>query len=243
MQIKLTLEYDGAAYCGWQLQCGQDSVQARLEAALERIFGNKVRVHGAGRTDAGVHALGQVAALRLPRPFDAQELMRALNALIPPDIAVIGATEIDDRFDPRRDARMRIYEYRVLNRLSRSAFDYRYAWLVREQLDIEAMNSAAQHFVGEHDFAAFRTLGSEEKTTMRRVFLSHWRRDDDRLSYRVEATAFLRHMVRTMVGTMVDVGRGKLPPEFVPALLRGHDRALAPAPAPACGLFLVEVRY
>ena len=248
MRVRLKLEYDGTNYSGWQMQAGQNSIQAELEEALARIFGGLIRVLAAGRTDAGVHARGQVAAARLPRPFDPAELARALNAILPPDIVVLEASEVGDSFNPRRDARLRIYEYRVLNQPLRSAFERNSAWLVREPLDIGAMNAAAAAFVGEHDFAAFRSLGSAEKTTMRRVALSHWRRENERhLIYRVEASAFLRHMVRTMVAAMVEVGRGrsagKPPADTIAALLASRDRALAPAPAPAAGLCLVEVRY
>jgi tRNA pseudouridine38-40 synthase len=247
MQVRLKLEYDGTNYSGWQMQSGQDSIQARLEQALARICGAPVRVRGSGRTDAGVHARGQVAAARLPREFDPAELARALNAILPTDIVVLEASAADEAFDPRRDARLRIYEYRVLNQPLRSAFERNSAWLVREPLDIGAMNAAAGAFAGEHDFAAFRSLGSAEKTTMRRVEVSRWRRDDERLVYRVEANAFLRHLVRTMVAAMVEVGRGKSagrpPADTIAALLLSRDRALAPAPAPAAGLCLVEVRY
>jgi tRNA pseudouridine38-40 synthase len=184
----------------------------------------------------------------LPRPFEPAELARALNAILPPDIVVLEASEAADSFDPRRDARLRIYEYRLLNQPLRSAFERNSAWLVREPLDIGAMNAAAAAFAGEHDFAALRSLGSAEKTTVRRVALSHWRRENERhLIYRVEASAFLRHMVRTMVAAMVEVGRGKSagkpPADTVAALLASRNRALAPAPAPAAGLCLVEVRY
>jgi tRNA pseudouridine38-40 synthase len=243
MRIRLTLEYDGAQYSGWQLQSGQDSIQARLEAALAKIFGVNIRVHGAGRTDTGVHARGQVAAFDPPKPFAPGDLQRAMNALLPADIAIRSAQEVPADFDPRRDARSRVYEYRVLQQESRSAFEYRYAWLVRERLDLESMNLAAQVFLGDHDFAAFRTLGSEEKTTKRRVLASEWRRDGGVVTYRVEATAFLRHMVRTMVGAMVEIGRGKRSADDLARMLAAGDRALAPAAAPACGLFLIEVRY
>ncbi len=243
MRIRLTLEYDGTAYFGWQLQAGQDTIQARIESALAQIFGTHIRIHGSGRTDAGVHARGQVAVALLPRDFDPADLKRALNALLPPDIAIIAVERAAENFDPRRDAHSRIYEYRVLNRESRSAFEYRSAWLVRDSVDLQAMRSAARVFLGEHDFAAFRTLGSEEKTTTRRVIESDWQRDDDLLIYRVEATSFLRHMVRTMVAAMVDAGRGKISSKDVVAMLDSRDRAMAPAPAPSCGLYLVEVRY
>ncbi|MGH7914032.1 MAG: tRNA pseudouridine(38-40) synthase TruA [Candidatus Binataceae bacterium] len=248
MQVRLKLEYDGTNYSGWQMQSGKDSIQARLEVALGRIFGAPVRVRGAGRTDAGVHARGQIAAARLPRPFDPAELARALNAILPRDIVVLEASEASDRFDPRRDARLRIYEYRVLNQPLRSAFERNSAWLVREPLDIAAMNAAAAAFVGEYDFAAFRSLGSGERTTARRVEVSDWQCEGEHhLVYRVEGSAFLRHMVRTMVAAMVEVGRGKSPgrppADTIAALLASRDRALAPAPAPAAGLFLVEILY
>ncbi len=252
-QVRFKLEYDGTNYSGWQLQNGQDSIQARLEEALARIFGEPIRVRGAGRTDAGVHARGQVAAARLPRPFDPVELARALNAILPRDITVLDAAWASDKFDPRRDARLRIYEYRVLNQPLRSAFERDSAWLVREPLDVDAMNVGAAAFVGEHDFAAFRSLGSAEKTTVRRVAVSRWRGNSEAhdagrlLIYRVEATAFLRHMVRTMVAAMVEVGRGKPagkpPADTIAGLLASGDRALAPAPAPAAGLYLVEILY
>ncbi|HEY6418281.1 MAG TPA: tRNA pseudouridine(38-40) synthase TruA [Candidatus Binataceae bacterium] len=241
--VKLTLEYDGTNYSGWQLQSGQDSIQARIEAALEQIFSTTVRVYGAGRTDAGVHARGQVAAINLPRDFDAAELQRALNALLPPAIVVLEAVPAPDIFDPRRDARERVYEYRILNRRSPSAFEHRRAWHVRERLDLDAMNSAARVFVGEHDFAAFRTLGSEEKTTIRRVDRSEWRRENEMLIYQVEATSFLRHMVRTMVGAMVDAGRGRIDATAVEAILAGRKRAATHAAAPPHGLFLLAVYY
>ena len=243
MRIKLCLEYDGTNYSGWQWQAEQDSIQARVEAALERLFGEKIRLHGAGRTDSGVHALGQVAAFSAPARFAVGEVHRALNALLPPDIVVRDVTEVGEDFDPRRDARSRVYEYHILNQNLASAFDYRYCWLIREPLENQAIDEAAGRFIGEHDFAAFRSLGSEIKSTVRSIYASSWRREGTRLIYRVEANSFLRHMVRTMVATMVEVGRGKATAELVSRLLASRDRAQAPAAAPARGLFLVEVRY
>ena len=243
MQIKLTIEYDGTNYSGWQLQSGQDSIQARLETALERIFSTPVRVRGSGRTDAGVHARGQVAAFTLPRTFEAAELHRALNAILPDDIVILNAEPASDDFDPRRHATSRMYEYRVLNQATRSAFEHRYAWLIREPLDVDRMNDGARIFLGEHDFAAFRSLGTEVRSTIRRVMVSEWRRDGTQLIYRVEATSFLRHMVRTMVATMVEVGRGKLSPSVVGDLIQSGQRSMAPAAAPPQGLFLTTVRY
>jgi len=244
MRFRLILEYDGTNYAGWQLQVGQDSVQARLEAALAELFGASIRIHGAGRTDAGVHASGQVAVFDAPREIAPADLHRALNALLPIDIAIREAATASADFDPRRSAVARSYEYHVLNRATRSAFDHLYGWLVREPLDLAAMNLAAAALIGKHDFAAFRTLGSGERTTTRRIYASAWRAEaGGQLIYRVEATAFLRHMVRTMVALMVEIGRGKLPPSAAASILKSRDRAQAPGAAPAQGLFLVEVRY
>ncbi|HUY28880.1 MAG TPA: tRNA pseudouridine(38-40) synthase TruA [Candidatus Binataceae bacterium] len=243
MLLKLLLEYDGTNYCGWQLQSGQDSIQGRIESALEQIFQTPVRVYGAGRTDAGVHARGQVAAIRLPREFPAADLQRALNATLPRDIVVLEASPAPDNFDPRRAARSRVYEYRILNRAMASAFEYRYAYLVRDPLELAAMQAAATVFIGEHDFAAMRTLGSMETTTMRRVIESVWRREHELLVYRVEATSFLRHMVRTMVAAMIEAGRGRIDADEVAAIVASRDRARAPAAAPAAGLYLTEVLY
>jgi tRNA pseudouridine38-40 synthase len=243
LQIKLTIEYDGTNYSGWQLQSGQDSIQARVEAALERIFATLVRVRASGRTDAGVHARAQVAAFTLPRTFDTAELHRALNATLPHDIVILNAEAVDDSFDPRRHAIARVYEYRILNQTWPSAFERRYAWLIRDPLHLDRMNEEARIFIGEHDFAAFRSLGTEVRSTVRRVHTSEWARDGAHLIYRVEAGSFLRHMVRTMVATMVEVGRGKTEPGSVARILEQRERSMAPAAAPPQGLFLVEVRY
>lgn len=244
MRIRLVLEYDGTGYRGWQLQRpGEDSIQARLEAALAQLFGCPIRVIGAGRTDAGVHALGQVAAFDAPRQCETAEVARALNALLPPEICVREAHPVAAGFDPRRHAWLRIYEYRILNQPTRSAFDYRYSWHIREPLDLSAMAAVARRFIGEHDFAAFRTQGTAVRSTVRRIYLSQWSVAGARLTYRIEGSSFLRHMVRTMVSTMVQAGRHRLGVAEVEGLLRSGARAQAPAAAPAGGLFLVGVRY
>ena len=243
MHVRLTIEYDGTGYCGWQSQAEDDTVQARIEAALAQLYGRPIRIKAAGRTDAGVHALAQVAAFEAPRNFEPLELRRALNALLPSDIVVREAAEAAPGFDARRDALVRVYEYRIVNRSLRSAFEYRYAWLVTQPLNFAAMRAAARVFLGEHDFAAFRTLGTETRTSVRKIFSSHWEKTGDVLVYRVEGSSFLRHMVRAMVSAMVEVGRNRLDLEALRSLLAGGIRGATPAAAPACGLFLVEIRY
>jgi tRNA pseudouridine38-40 synthase len=243
MRIRLVIEYDGTAYCGWQLQAGDDTVQARIEAVLEKLFGQRLRVRASGRTDAGVHARAQVAAFDAPGHINPRELRRTLNAMLPSDIVVHEAAEAPSGFDARRGAVVRVYEYQIRNCELRSAFDSRYAWHIAQPLNFDAMGAAARVFHGSHDFAAFRTLGTETKSTVREIYLSQWLRRGDLLVYRVEGSSFLRHMVRAMVAAMVEVGRNRLTPQALRALLEAGERSRTPAAAPACGLFLVEVRY
>jgi tRNA pseudouridine38-40 synthase len=245
VQLRLTVEYEGTRYQGWQLQPGVPTVQGVLEEALATALREPVRVRGSGRTDAGVHACGQVAAVRLTHvPADLGRLQKSLNALTPDDIAVRDITVVEDGFDPRRQARSRLYEYRILNRPAPSPFWRHYAWHVSHPLDVSAMNTAAQSLEGEHDFAAFQGADAEPvRSTVRRVLVSRLSSTDGLLVYRIEATAFLKHMVRNIIGTLAEIGRGERPQDGMAALLAGRDRTRAGATAPAQGLLLVAVRY
>ena len=245
MQLRLTVEYDGEAYKGWQLQPDGPTVQAVLEAALTTALREPVRVRGAGRTDAGVHARGQVAAVRVTQvPADLAKLQKSLNALTPDDVAVREIAVVDDDFDPRRQARSRVYEYRILNAPAPSPFWRRHAWYLPRALDVEAMAAAAAVLVGEHDFAAFRAADAEVlRSTVRRALVSRIDREDELLVYRIEATAFLKHMVRNIIGTLVEVGSGARPAADVSAVLASRDRGRAGPTAPPHGLCLVAVRY
>src|SRR5262245_48516754 len=245
MQLRLTVEYDGTAYQGWQVQPNAPTVQEALERALATALREPVRVRGAGRTDAGVHACGQVAAVRVTRvPSDLPRLQKSLNALTPDDIAIRELALVDDAFDPRRDARSRVYEYRILNAAAPSPFWWRYAWHVPDALDGRAMHDAAKRLEGEHDFEAFRGADPVPvHSTVRRVLESVVHVDAPFNVFRIEATAFLKHMVRNVVGTLVEVGRGARSVDALAELLAGRDRTRAGAPAPAHGLVLVRVRY
>ncbi len=246
MQLRLTVEYEGTRFLGWQLQPGGPTVQGELERALAVVLREPVRVRGAGRTDAGVHARGQVAAARVSAPpADPGRLLRSLNALLPDDVAVRDVALVDDGFNPRRDARSRVYEYRILASPAQSPFWRRWSWHVPRPLDVGAMAAAALALVGEHDCAAFRGADAKEtpRSTVRRIFESTVRADPPLLVYRVEATAFLKHMVRNVVGTLVEVGLGERATGCMAELLAGRDRTRAGATAPARGLTLVEVRY
>jgi tRNA pseudouridine38-40 synthase len=220
-------------------------VQGVLEQALATVLREPVRARAAGRTDAGVHAVGQVVAVRVTRPPpDLERLRRGLNALTPDDVAVRDLALVDDGFDPRRQARSRLYEYRILHRSDPSPFWRRFAWHLPYALDVAAMAAAASAFAGERDFAAFRAADAEPvRSTIRHVFRSTLDAEPPLLVYRIEATAFLKHMVRNIVGTLVAVGRGERSAGTMPALLAGRDRTQAGATAPAHGLVLVAVRY
>jgi tRNA pseudouridine38-40 synthase len=245
VQLKLVVEYEGTAYQGWQLQPGGPTVQEVLERALATALREPVRVRGAGRTDAGVHACGQVAAVRVARvPEDLDRLRKSLNALTPEDVAVREVAVVDDSFNPRGDARSRVYDYRIWNAPVLSPFWRRYAWHVAASLDSAAMDAAARLLEGEADFAAFRGADAEPvRSTVRRVLESRMRIDGALLTYRVEANAFLKHMVRNIIGTLVEVGRRERPVASVGEVLASRDRARAAATAPAHGLTLTSVRY
>jgi tRNA pseudouridine38-40 synthase len=241
--LKLTLQYDGTAYAGWQRQKDQVSVQGLVEDALAPIAGGPVTVHGAGRTDAGVHALGQIASVSLETTLDCGTLQRAMNAVLPADVRVSSVEAAPDGFHARFSARAKTYEYRIITGPFVSPFEHRYAWHLPYPLDVEGMRRAAGSLVGRHDFAAFQGSGSAVKSTEREVFSLAIAHDPPRLAVRVRADGFLRHMVRAIAGTLVEVGGGRLPPTAIPEVLAARDRARAGPTAPAHGLFLISVEY
>ncbi len=243
MRIGMVLEYDGTDYHGWQVQPGLVTVQGTVERALATMLSERIRLEAAGRTDAGVHARGQVAAFATERPVDCARLQRGLNALCGPGIVAREVGPVADDFDPRRDARSRRYEYRLRNTPWPSPFTRRHSWHVRRPLDVAAMDEAAASLVGEHDFSSFQAADCDAENPVRRVLESAWETAGDEIVYRVEATAFLRHMVRNVVGTLVEVGVGERTVGHFRTLLTARDRTRAGPTAPAHGLCLVRVEY
>jgi len=241
--LKLTLEYDGARFVGWQAQPDGRSVQEELEKGIGRLCGERVRVTGAGRTDAGVHARGQVASLRAPRELPLKAWTAGLNALLPEDLSCVQAEPAPEGFDARRWARGKRYVYGILQTAVRSPLQRGRAWEIRRPLDVEAMRRAAPALLGRHDFSALRAADCPAHTAVREIRRLEIERSGPRIAVTVEATAFLKHMVRNIVGTLVEVGHGRRPADSLPALLAGRDRTKAGPTAPAHGLVLEEVFY
>ena len=259
--LKLLLAYDGTSYVGWQRQAEGVSVQGLLEDALVRIEGHPVTVVGSGRTDAGVHALGQVASITIEHPIPTNELHRALNAMLPAEVRVREVEEAPQGFHARYAARGKTYRYALLQGEA-SPFLFRYAWHVGQPLALRAMVRAARVLEGTHDFAAFQSTGTEVRSTTRTVFSSTLREEGlaeqglggswigaldgwqgRLLTYEITGDGFLRHMVRAIVGSLVEVGTGRRDPEWMAGLLESGRREAGGPTAPACGLWLVGVHY
>jgi tRNA pseudouridine38-40 synthase len=249
MNFKLTLQYDGTDFHGWQMQGEQRTVQGELARVLALIEGRTVAVHGSGRTDAGVHAEGQVASVRLDREIGPEKLRAAINGNLTPDVRVVAAELAADEFHARYSACGKTYRYRIFNAAFVSPFWFRYAQHEARPLDLERMRSCAGLLVGQHDWTAFSAAQSEAVTRVRNITrLEISERWDERglgrlIEMEVSADGFLRYMVRSIAGTLAEVGRGRLSEERVARALRSGERALVGATAPACGLTLMRVQY
>jgi len=241
--LRLVVEYDGTGLAGWQRQDGQPTVQGWLEKAFRQMTGQEVLVRGAGRTDAGVHAEGQVASVEVASAIPAIGFLRGLNCQLPPEIAVLEVADVPAGFDARHDSRGKLYRYQVWNHPVRSPRWARYSWHVYDPLEVHAMREAAAVLLGEHDFRAFRSSACDRTNTVRIIRRLDLRRAGALIALEVEGTAFLRNMVRIIAGTLVGVGRGKMSADTVAAVLAAGDRTKAGVTAPACGLTLVKVLY
>jgi len=248
--FKLTIAYDGTDFHGWQIQAEKPTIQGEIVNVLRRLTQEHVYLHGAGRTDAGVHALGQMGSFRTQSALSAEEFQRALNALLPQTIRIVGSEEVGPDFDARWSARGKIYRYRIYRGKVVPPMIWRYVLHYPFPLDEEAMRDAAARFAGTHDFASFAaSTGSEEddkeRSTEREIFSTELVRtaDDEELVFTVRGRSFLRYMVRKMVGTLLDVGRGRLKPDDIDRLYELRDRSKSGPTVPPQGLVMVEVQH
>jgi len=243
-RFKLTLEYDGAPFVGWQRQENGLSVQEALEEALFAMTGERATAHGAGRTDAGVHAAGQVAHVDLERDWTPFRLSEGLNAhLVPHPVAVLSAERVGSDFDARRSARARHYVYRLVNRRAPLTFERGRAWGVKPRLDADAMHDAARALLGRHDFTTFRDTQCQAKSPVRTLDRLDVKREGDRITFAVSALSFLHRQVRSMVGSLVDVGAGRWSADDLAAALKAADRSRCGQVAPPHGLYLQRIDY
>jgi tRNA pseudouridine38-40 synthase len=247
--LKIVLAYDGSEFSGWQVQPDAATIQGTLASAIGRVTGEKVLPQGSGRTDAGVHALAQVATFATGSPIPVQNLVKALNDMLPPSIRVLDATEAPLEFHARKSAHAKTYRYRMHRGAICPPFLARYVWHYPYPLDEDAMRQAAGFVLGEHDFTSFAAVDSERSredgtiSNVRWIFASTWERAGEEMIYTVRGSGFLHHMVRNLVGTFLLVGKDTLKPEDVTGILVARDRSAAGATAPACGLYLVSVDY
>ena len=241
--FKLTLEYDGSRYHGWQVQPGLQTLQAEVQGAIQQIIQAPIAVTAAGRTDAGVHALGQVAGFTTSSALSAAEWARALNGLLPADIAVRSVEVAPETFHARFNAKSKLYRYRILARQHRSALDRHRFWHIPYALDVEAMRTASRSLIGRHDFSSFQGSPTDTENAVCEISLLELMRDAEELAIEIQADRFLKQMVRNIVGTLVEVGRGKIQAGAVEEILAAQDRRKAGPTAPPQGLYLVRVDY
>ena len=241
--IKMIIEYEGTRYHGWQYQVGMNTIQQVLEKCVSTITQEHIRVIGSGRTDAGVHAIGQVANFNTESRIEVRNLLRGINSLLPPDIVVKELIETDATFHARYDARSKEYLYQIFNSPVRTALYNRYAWFIHEPLDIERIREACALLAGTHDFSSFCAANCGIKNHVRTILNIDVEKKHSMMKIYVEANGFLKYMVRNIVGTLVDVGKGKLSLTDFTDIVDEKDRRRAGVTAPACGLFLKEVRY
>lgn len=239
----MTIAYDGTNYSGWQVQPNGLAVQQVVEEAFEQLLKEPVQVRSSGRTDAGVHARAMAASFSTSRDLPLRAFVEGANRFLPADIAIQSARIVPDGFKPITMAHAKRYRYTIINSSVRSPLDRLYSWQVREPLDLAAMNEAAGRFVGSHDFAAFRASNCVARTTVRRIDSVQITREGARITIDVTGGGFLKNMVRVMVGTLVDIGKGRFAPSDIDRLLQGGTRKEAGSTAPACGLCLMEVMY
>lgn len=242
--FKLIIEYDGTGYHGWQTQADKPTLQETIEAAISFMTKERVHLTGSGRTDAGVHAMGQAANFHTAANISPRSFQEGLNSLLPNDIVIRSCEMVDDTFHARFNATRKTYQYRILNRLTASAIGRQYEWFIRKKLDFPAMQTAAQYLIGTHDFKSFEGTGSPRQNTIRTIAeMDVAETESGHIVFSITSNGFLRYMVRNIIGTMTDVGFLKITPEEFKSILEAKDRNLAGITAPPHGLFLMSVAY
>lgn len=242
-RVKLTIEYDGTNYAGWQIQPNANTIQAELEKAITKVTGENIRIHGAGRTDAGVHALAQTAHFDTKSTVPDKAFALALNTYLPEDIRVIASEGVTSDFHARFSAKGKVYAYRIFNRNTASAVHRTTTVSIKKRLDVAAMEQATKYFLGEHDFSAFCSANTTVEDKVRTIHRLDIQTELPLVTITVEGNGFLYNMVRIMAGTLVDVGLGKVSPAQIKDILASKEREQASATLPACGLVLKEVKY
>jgi len=242
--FKMIVEYDGTAYCGWQRQKNGLTIQQVLEEAIQVITGEKVTVIGSGRTDAGVHALNQVASFKCSTSLPVNNIYRGINSVLPPDIVVKQMEEVAGEFHAQHDVKSKVYVYKICNQRLRPALGRDFFWFIRFPLNLALMKKASRYLIGTHDFSCFCATGTDVKDRVRTIIDIEIKNCEDGLiEIKVEACGFLKYMVRNIIGTLVEVARGKRKSEEMKVIIESRNRKIAGVTAPACGLFLKEVKY
>ncbi|WP_422659904.1 tRNA pseudouridine(38-40) synthase TruA [Paenibacillus sp. EC2-1] len=241
---KLTIQYDGGRYKGWQrLGDSENTVQGKIENAISVMIGGEVEIIGSSRTDAGVHALAQVANFKISDQLPESKIMNFLNHYLPPDISITEVVQVDDRFHARYNAKDKTYIYKIWNEAYSHPFMRKYSMHVAKKLDIELMKQAAQHFIGEHDFTAYSNAKSKKKDSVRTINALDIEEKDGFIQFRVNGNGFLYNMVRKIVGTLIDVGLGDKKPQAIPAIIESKERSQTGGMADACGLYLEKIQF
>ena len=241
--LKLTLAYDGTNFHGWQVQPQLRTVQGELEAAFGKLFNHDVAVTGSGRTDAGVHAHGQVANIETERTMDAEAVLRGANALLPDEIRILSVEEVSAEFHARRSARSKTYRYRIWRLPIVSPFEVRYVYAFRYPLDESTVDRGTSCFIGTHDFTSFCATSTEIEDRTRTIYEARWTRYEKEWIFEIRGNGFLQYMVRTIIGTLLEIGQGRISLEQLPVIFEARDRRAAGPTAPASGLHLIRVEY
>lgn len=240
---KLVIQYDGSEFSGWQRQSTKRTVQGTIEKLLSKVYNTEITIDGSGRTDAKVHSLGQVATFNCNGRFTEEKLQHVMNNLLPPDIYIIDVKDMGDAFHGRYSVKSKRYIYKIHNSSNRFVFNRKYTYEFTDEVDVEAMKKASNHFIGEHDFTTFRAQGSNNTNPVREIHTIEIRKNDDLIEIDLVGNGFLYKMVRIIVATLLDVGTHKISERDIPLIIKSKDRNMAKKTAPAHGLYLAEVNY